>query len=295
MNKRRVLIIGAGPGGLTAGMLLASKGFEVQIFEKQDYIGGRNGPLKMNDYTFDIGPTFLMMKFILEEIFEMAGRRIDDYLDIKEVDPMYRLVYSGNREFFPSHADHDSTIKQLDRIFPGSSTGYRKFLDREKKKFYRLIPCLQVPYEKYRDLFSKRIFNAAPYLEAHKCIFKHMKRYFKNDDLRISFTFQAKYLGMSPWDCPGTFSIISYIEHDGGIWHPIGGLNQISQAMAKIIEEYGGKIFLSQGVKELLVKNNTAEGILLENGEKIFGDHIIVNADFAYAMNTLVKREHLKR
>ena len=63
-----------------------------------------------------------------------------------------------------------------------------------------------------------------------------MKRYFKNDELRISFTFQAKYLGMSPWDCPGIFSIISYIEHDGGIWHPIGGLNRISESMAKIIK-----------------------------------------------------------
>ena len=68
MNKRRVIIIGAGPGGLTAGMLLASKGFEVQVFEKQDYIGGRNGPLKMNGYSFDIGPTFLMMKFILARV-----------------------------------------------------------------------------------------------------------------------------------------------------------------------------------------------------------------------------------
>jgi len=295
VNKKRVIIIGAGPGGLTAGMLLASKGFEVRIFEKQDYVGGRNGPMKVNGYTFDIGPTFLMMKFILEEIFEMAGRGIQDYLDIKEVDPMYRLVYSGQREFFSSHADRDSTMKQLERIFPGSSSGYQRFLEREKKKFYKMIPCLQVPYEKYRDLFSKRIIKAAPYLDAHKSIFNHMKRYFKNDELRISFTFQAKYLGMSPWECPGIFSIISYIEHDGGIWHPIGGLNRISQAMAKIIEEYGGRIFLSHGVKELLVENKKALGICLENGEKIFGDHMIINADFAYAMNHIVNKEHLTK
>ncbi|MGA1795471.1 MAG: phytoene desaturase family protein [bacterium] len=295
MNKKRVVIIGAGPGGLTAGMLLASKGFEVRIFEKQDYIGGRNGALHMNGYTFDIGPTFLMMKFILEEVFAMAGRRIEDYLDIKEVDPMYRLVYSGGREFLPSHADHDATMQQLDALFPGSATGYRKFLEREKTKFHRMMPCLQVPYESYSDLFSGRIFRAAPYLDAHKSIFSHMKRYFNDDELRISFTFQAKYLGMSPWECPGIFSIISYIEHDGGIWHPIGGLNQISQAMAKVIEEYGGRLFVSQGVKELLVEDKKAVGVLLENGEKVVADHIIINADFAYAMNHLVNREHLAK
>ncbi len=101
-SNKRVIIVGAGPGGLSAGMLLASKGYSVDIYEKEDKAGGRNSFFKLGDYTFDIGPTFLMMKDVLEDIFIKSGKRLEAFVDITRLDPMYRLRYADGRELYPS-------------------------------------------------------------------------------------------------------------------------------------------------------------------------------------------------
>ena len=287
---KKIAIVGAGPGGLTAGVILSSKGYSVDIYEKQDYIGGRNSSFEMEGFKFDLGPTFLMMKFVLEEVFQIAGRNIEDYLDIREIDPLYRLVLPGGKEFYPTR-DSSSMKSEMYRNFPGTFERYEEFLIEEKKKFELLIPCLQIPYDSFADFFKRRFIKAIPRLDAHKSLFGHLGRYFDDDMLRLAFTFQAKYLGMSPWECPGTFSIISYIEHGGGIYHPIGGLNQISKAMARIIEENGGNIHLSSPVKEIKVDDKRASALLLQSGNVVNADYIVLNADFAHAMNHLVDEE----
>ncbi|MFP4459744.1 MAG: phytoene desaturase family protein [Candidatus Zixiibacteriota bacterium] len=292
---KKVIVIGAGPGGLTNAMILQHRGFDVEIYEKDPVVGGRNQAIKLGDFIFDMGPTFLMMKNILEDMFKLAGRKIEDYLDIKEVDPMYRLAYHDGREFFPSHKDQQKTYEQIKKLFPGNEEGYWRLLKREKQKYDKLVPCLQVPYDRYTDFFSKRFIKALPYLDAHVSLFDVLGRYYSDDDLKIAFTFQAKYLGMSPWECPGTFTIISYIEHNGGIYHPIGGLNEISHQMAKILEEDGGKIHLSSPVKKVSVENGKANGIILENGDFKESDYVVVNADFGYAINNLFDSKDLKK
>ncbi len=295
MSAKKTIVIGTGPGGLTAAMILASHGYDVTVYEKQPYLGGRNSSVHLGEFTFDLGPTFLMMKHIVDEMFMLSDRDVADYLTMKEIDPLYRLQYSDGREFFPSRKDRQGTEAQIERLFPGNQAGYRKFFEHEKIKYERLVPCLQVPYEKYTDLLSGRIAKAANYLDVHTNLYRYLGRYFNSDDLKIAFTFQAKYLGMSPWECPATFSIISYLEHGLGIYHPIGGLNQIPKAMAKVVEEYGGKIHLDTGVKEVLVENGRATGVLLENGETVLADDVVLNADFAHAMTHLVDRKHLNK
>jgi phytoene desaturase len=294
MSRKKVLVVGAGPGGLTAAMMLAAKGYDVQIFEKQPRVGGRNGCLEIDGYRFDIGPTFLMMKFILEEVFELSGRRLEDYLDVRSVDPFYRLSFADGAEFLPT-ANQAEMKAQIDRLYPGDYAGYERFLKYEATKFERLKPCLQVPYGKLTDFARPKLMQALPYLDAHRSLHKHLSRYFKHDQLKLAFTFQSKYLGMSPWKCPGIFSMISFVEHSGGIHHPIGGLNRISEAMAKVIKEEGGQIHLSTPVKQLMIERGQAVGIELEDGERVRGDYVVLNADFAHAMNELVPEGRLKK
>lgn len=294
MRNKKVLIIGAGPGGLAAGMILTSQGFDVNIFEKNNYVGGRTGYIKTKGYTFDIGPTFLMMDFKLKETFAIAGKRVEDYMTLKKVEPMYRLQYKGNR-VLKLYNDEKKMETELESQFPNSYASYQQFLKEESKKFAKVYPSLKVPYSTICDMFQKELIAAVPYLDAHKSLSDHLEKYFPEEDLRIAFTFQAKYLGMSPWECPGTFSIISFIEHRFGIYHVMGGLNQICQGMAEAFADLGGKIYLNSPVKSILVKNQTAVGLELDNGEKIPGDYIIINADFAYAMNNLISDEHKKK
>lgn len=291
---KKVTIIGAGPGGLTSAMLLAHNGYEVEVFEKKDILGGRNGQITLGDFKFDIGPTFLMLTEVLEDMFKFTGRKVENYLELKEIEPFYRLRFNGKKDFFPSK-DKDYMISQIKELFPGDEDGYLSFMNNEKIKFDKLFKCLKLPYHNFSHFLRPTFLKAIPKLDLDKTLFQKLSEYFKHEDMRISMTFQSKYLGMSPWTCPGAFTILSYIEHSRGIFHPIGGLNKISEAMAKVVKEEGGKIHLSTGVKELIVEGNTAKGVLLENGEKVYSDYVIINADFAHAMTSIVNKANRKK
>lgn len=293
MKKKKVIIIGAGPGGLSCGMLLASRGFQVEFYEKKSYIGGRNGAIKMKDFTFDIGPTFFLMKNVLEEIFRETGRDLSNYVELHQLDPMYRLVFK-DKTFFPS-SDKDKMVAEIERVFPGNTDAYLTYRKKEEKKYHKLIPCLQIPYGKLSDFFSMNLLKSIPYLDAHVSLIDVLGRYYSDPDLQISFTFQAKYIGMSPWEAPGTFSIISYIEHGGGIYHSTGGLNKLAQAMSEAIKEMNGNFHLSTPVKQLIIENGIAKGVLLENGNIEKADYVVINADFANAMQYIVDVKDRKK
>jgi len=291
-----VLIIGAGPGGLSAGMLLASRGYKVSIFEKQATIGGRNSPIDLGDYSFDMGPTFFIMKSILEEIFQKTDRKLEDYVKLIEVNPMYRLKFGDGKTFNPWSSKYkEKMMEEIEKKFPGESSGYISYLKREEIKYNKLIPCLQVPYSSWKDFFKLRFLKALPYLDAHMSIYTTLEKYFKDDQLKLAFTFQAKYIGMSPWEAPGTFSIIPYLEHSDGIYHIEGGLNKLSKVMSDVLKEDGGRIELSSSVDEIIFEDKKAVGIKLSDGRIVKGEHIIMNADFANGMSKLIPKKLRKK
>lgn len=292
-QQKHILIVGAGPGGLTSAMILARRGFRVSVFEAQEQVGGRNGAFHLGPYTFDIGPTFLMLKPILDEVFAEADARTDDLMEMKQLDPMYRLQFDDR--FIEPANDPEKMKAEIARVFPGCETAYGAFRSREKKRFDALYPCLQKSYHTWRSFFSPHLLKAVPHLALGKSLYDVMFKTFIEEELALSFTFQAKYLGMSPWECPGLFSIIPYIEHEFGIFHPIGGLSRISDCMADTARKNGADIHLSTPVKQIVVRDGVACGVQLENGEIVEGDEVIVNADFAYAAENLFPPGTLKK
>ncbi len=293
MQQKHIAIIGAGPGGLSAAIILATRGFKVSIYEKESESGGRNAPIKIGDYTFDTGPTFLMMAFVLEEIFLLAGKKLEDYVKIKRLDPMYRLVFDDRTVLV---SDNKEKMKEtIKNIFPGNEDGYEKFLKREKNKFQKMYSCLKIDYSSIFKMFNSHLLKAIPVMDLGKTLYSNLARYFSDEKLILSFTFQSKYLGMSAWECPAAFTMIPYVEHKFGIYHVEGGLHKISSAMQKILEEKGGKIHFNTKVKSLILDGKKTKGIELENGEKIYADEVIINADFAHAMSTVVPGGTLKK
>jgi phytoene desaturase len=292
-NKKKVIVVGAGPGGLTGAMILARRGFDVTVFEARDVVGGRNAALRAEGYTFDMGPTFLMMNFVLREMFEEAGREVEKYLRFKRLDPLYCLKFD-DRDVLVS-PNHEKMKAEIARKFPGNEGGMERFLEAEKKRFEFLFPCIQKHYSTLGTLFSWTLLKALPYLSPTRSIFQALGRYFKQDKLKLCFTFQSKYLGMSPWKCPALFTMLPYVEHEYGIYHVMGGLNQISEAMAKVVQEEGGRVRTGTPVKSLIVENKKVKGVLLENGETVYADDVVINADFAHAMTHLVEPGVLKK
>jgi len=293
VSGKRIAVVGAGPGGLTAAMILARRGFDVQVFEKGDSVGGRNACLDVDGFKFDLGPTFLMMKYILDEVFELADRRTEDYMDIYPLDPMYTLNFG--EKILHVTSDHARLKEQLARLFPGEEKGLDAFLQAEGRRYEKMRPCLEKPYMRFTDLLRPPFTRAAPYLSLTKSVYQNLGRYFSDETLRICFSFQSKYLGMSPWECPAAFTIIPYVEHAFGIYHVRGGLSEISQAMAKVVREHGGIIHTGATVQEVVVENGSAKGVLLKNGERFGVDDVVINADFGHAMTTLFAPGVLKK
>jgi len=287
LKKKKIIIVGAGPGGLSAGMILAHRGFDVLIVEKNSRVGGRNAPMKVDGFTFEIGPTFGMLPQVFEEIFTLSGKNLKDYMDFQFMDPLYRLRFRHGEDLH-IWKDKEKLKAEIAKLFPGEEIGYARWYKDHITRFDKIYDCLKVPYNRPYHYLRGKLLKAIPSMSLGSSIHGVLTRYFKTEEMRIAMGFQAKYLGMSPWKCPGAFSILSYSEHAFGIFHPIGGLSKISEEMAKIVGEYGGKIELDTEVKEVVIKDGKACGIKLADGRILESENVIMNADFAYAMKNLI-------
>ena len=292
-RKGKIGIIGAGPGGLTSAMLLAHKGFDVTVLEKSDEVGGRSAPITLGDFKFDTGPTFLMMKHVLDEIFESCDRKSTDYLQFKLLDPMYQLNFENFS--IQMSSNKEKMRAEINRVFPGKEAGLDKFYSREKKRYEKIIKNLYKDYSSIISFLSPKLVAALPSFFLGGSIFDNLGNYFDEEKLRVCFTFQSKYLGMSPWECPAAFTMIPFVEHEFGIYHVMGGLNQITKAMARVVEEENGEIITNKPVEKIITSGKKVIGVKLEDGKRMEFDKVIVNADFGYAMTDLFEPNKIKK
>jgi phytoene desaturase len=285
MKSYKISIIGAGPGGLSVAMILSHRGYNVTVFEKENEVGGRNRAIHNGPYTFNTGPTFLMMTFILKEIFELSGKHMEEYLSPIGLEPMYNLSF--NDLTIQHTTDKTKMRKEIQTHFAKNETSLDKFFAREKVRYKAMYPCLQKSYSSALDMISLPLLRALPHLSLTKSLYHVLDDYFDGEKLILSFSFQSKYLGMSPWRCPGAFGLIPYVEHQFGIDYLQGGLCAISKAMAEVAQQNGTEIRLSTPVRRVVVKDGKTTGLILDNDTFIESDAVVIGADFGFAMETL--------
>lgn len=283
---RRVAIVGAGPGGLASALLLAKAGAEVTIIERRDRVGGRTALLESQGFRFDLGPTFFLYPRILEEIFATCGRRLADEVDLIRVDPLYRLVFEGGGTL---RATGDAAVMadRIGAISPDDAAALPRFLADNRTKLAAFRPVLERPFEGLTDLLAPPVLKALRHLHPWRSIDDDLSRYFRDPRIRLAFSFQSKYLGMSPFRCPSLFTILALLEYEYGVYHPRGGCGAVCTAMARIARQMGVTIRLEEPVEEILFQGRRAVGLRTPAGE-IRADALVVNADFARAMMSLV-------
>ncbi len=290
--SKRVLIIGAGPGGLAAAMLLARSGLQVTVLEASSSVGGRTSTIHSNGFRFDLGPTFFLYPRVLAEIFKSVGRELREEVELVRLDPQYRLIFGGGGELLAT-----PNVEQMERaigeLSPADAASFRSFLDDNRVKLARFKKCLENPCRGWRDVLRWPILKLLPMLRPWLSLDQELARYFRDPRIRLAFSFQSKYLGMSPFKCPSLFTILSYLEYEYGVHHPIGGCGAVTQAMARVVQELGGEIQLDEPVEEILFEGKRAVGVRTREG-CYKADAVIVNADFAHAMSRLVP-DHLRR
>ncbi len=290
----KIGVVGAGPGSLAAADLLASYGFNVTIHERKDMVGGRNTSFKSDKYTFDSGPTFFIMDFILREIFKECDRDLEDYVDVVSLNPYYQIIY-GDGSKLKMGPDKEKVKESISKFNASDAENLENFLEDNDRKLSKTLPALQRGYYKFTDIFSKEVLNMLPVLRPFSSLWDDLGRHFDNKKVKLGFTFQSKYLGMSPYNCPSMFSIISYIEHKWDVHHIMGGLNQLSIAMSEVFKEFGGDLRLNSEVEEILIENGEAKGFLLDDGSREEYDEIIMGSDFAWSMKNLIPESKRKK
>ncbi len=290
--SRRVIIIGAGPGGLATALLLAKAGVEVTILEKQPRVGGRTSLIESDGYRFDLGPTFFLYPQILQEIFQAVGRDLFQEVPMTRLDPQYRLTFGAGGELNAT-SDLERMVAEIARLSPADGPQFRKFMAYNRVKLEKFAPCLQMPFPGWTSLLSPRLLAVLPFLKPWKSLHAELAGFFSDPRLQLAFTFQSKYLGMSPFQCPSLFSILSFLEYEHGIWHPTGGCNAITRNLARVAQELGVNIQLNTPVEEILFAGRRATGVRTAQGEQR-ADAVVLNADFANAMSKLVpdRRRH---
>ncbi len=282
----RVVVVGAGPGGLAAAMLLARAGLSVHVIERQAQAGGRTTTLEGDGFRFDVGPTFFLYPRVLEEIFAAVGRNLHDEVNLIRLDPQYRLVFGGGGELLAT-PNVERMEQAIAGLSPEDAPNFRRFLDDNRHKLARFRDILERPFLSWRDLFSPALLKALPMLRPWLSLDGELARYFRDPRLRLAFSFQSKYLGMSPFQCPSLFSILSFLEYEHGVFHPLGGCGAVTEAMARVARDLGVTFSLGEDVREILFEGRRAVGVRTSHGERR-ADALIVNADFAQAMTRLV-------
>ncbi len=290
---KKIIIVGAGPGGLAAGLMLSSRGFDVHIYEKNERPGGRSRRISLGDYHFDLGPTFLMYLEVLKEIFSSSGFDLHEELTLKRLDPLYKLFFPQVEMTLSSDTNKNRDL--YEGLGRGAGKAYEKWLMDQKKKFNALRPIMEKPFPSFLNALNIDVLKALPQLHPFTSVYSHLKSYCSLEPFIHSLSFQAKYLGMASSKAPSIFTILPYLEHALGLYHVEGGINRIHDKMAALIAKQGGQLHYASPVTEILVENGIARGVKLHDGSEDKADAVIVNADFAYAMTNLVNTRHLSK
>ena len=286
--KPTALIIGAGIGGIATAARLAKNGYNVTVLEKESTPGGRCNQILRDGHHFDIGPTLFLMPEIWEETFASLGERLKDHLDLRRIDPTYKVHFDDGLQLALTSNIGKMQI-QLEKVDPTAFTGFLNYI-AEGSRHYKMSVEKFVGRNFYNlfEYFSPKNLPLLFQLKALKKHYANAGRFFKDERLKAAFTFQNMYLGLSPHDAPATYSLLQYTELAEGVWYPIGGMYAGIQALVKIAEKNGVTFIYDAAVKRLKVAGKKVVGAELHDGRVFEADLFIGNADLPYMYKELL-------
>ena len=289
-NKNtRIVVIGAGLGGLSAAISLASEGFSVQLLEKNDKVGGKLNILTKDGFSFDLGPSILTMPHIFAELFSRVGKDMADYVQIEKVDPHWRNFFEDGTTI---DLTEDASVqrRELDKLGPNVADEFTRFMAYSKKLcteteagyfakgldgFWDLLRY----YGPLRSLMSFDVFRSMD---------QGVRRFISDPKLIDILNYFIKYVGSSPYDAPALMNLLPHIQYQYGLWYVKGGMYGLALAMQRLAQELGVEIRLNTEVEEIQTQDGRANAIRLNNGEILQADIVVSNMEVIPAMQKLL-------
>ncbi|MCU0667201.1 MAG: phytoene desaturase family protein [Patescibacteria group bacterium] len=284
--SKKVAIIGAGFGGLSAAAYLSRDGYDVTVFEKNDQPGGRAIIEKHKGFVFDMGPSWYMMPDVFDDYFADFGYKTRDFYKLVQLKPAYR-VYNQNSKFDVSSVK-DNGLENLEKLFPGVKQGLEKYLDITGKE-YRYIRehLLEKDYLKTGHTLNTKTFRMLGKPERLRSYHYRVNKYVKNQDAQKILEFMTVFMGGSPQNIPGIYSLLGYVDMELGIWYPMGGFGEVVRQFENLAKDQGAKFVYSAEVDKIITNSNKATGISV-NGKTINFDIVVANGDYHHIEQDLL-------
>ncbi|KIW88679.1 uncharacterized protein Z519_10725 [Cladophialophora bantiana CBS 173.52] len=291
-KPKSAVIVGAGAGGIASAARLAKAGFRVTVLEKNDHTGGRCSLIYDGGHRFDQGPSLLLLPDLFEEIFTDLDTSLEaEGVELLKCEPNYN-VWFGDGECIELSTDVARMKKTIER-WEGKD-GFERYLAWMKEAHVHYeASVVHVLRKNFSTIWAMARPSFLPYLLAlhpFESIWNRAARYFLTERLRRAFTFGSMYMGMSPFEAPGTYSLLQYTELAEGIWYPKGGFHKVLDALVRVGHRLGVEYRLLTPVARVNVDaySQRATGVTLASGEVVNADIVLVNADLVYAYNELL-------
>ncbi len=292
-TRPKAIVIGTGFGGLAAAIRLGAKGYKVEILEKLDAAGGRAYVYRQDGFTFDAGPTIVTAPFLLEELWQLCGKRFKDDVDLRPMDPFFRLRFDDGR-IFDYCGEKKRNLDQIESFCKEDVSGYENYL-RASEKRYRVgfEGLVDKPFDSLTAL--ARFLPELIKLRSDRSVYELVSRYIQDPQLRMTMSFHPLLIGGNPFSVTSVYTLISFLEQRWGVWSAMGGTGSIVKGMVGLIKGQGGIIQYNAEVDEILVEKSHVRGVKLKSGRSIKSDLVISNADAAWTYRHLIPPEHRKR
>jgi phytoene desaturase len=299
----KIVVIGTGFGGLSAAIRLQAQRHQVIIVEKRDKPGGRAIVYEQDGFTFDAGPTIITAPYLIHELFELTNRTTEDYVTLVPLDPFYNVRfedgsvfhYNGDLRFAAALRYRDYLLEQIRQFNPADVQGYHRFYRASEQVFQKGLPLMTKPFSHFTDML--KVAPDMLQLQSFKSVAGFVNQYIQDERLRQVFSFHPLLIGGNPFQSTSVYAMIHKLEQAFGVWFAMGGTGALVQGLVRLFQELGGELRLKKEVAEILIEGKTkrATGVALKDGELLFADAVVSNADVALTYLNLVPAQFCRK
>ncbi len=290
---KSVIIIGSGAGGLSTAILLAKKGFDVTVLEKNSSYGGRGSVFSAQGFQFDMGPSWYLMPDIFEHFYELVGEDIKDHLTLKRLDPSYKIWFGEQAEPIEMTSD----LKRDALIFESYEPGVMKKINiylKEAAAKYNVSKntFIYKPFNTVFDFIDRKTIFLWTKFSVVSSFHKHIAYYVKHPIVRKILQYPLVFLGTSPYKAPAVYSLMNHIDFEMGVHYPMGGMTQVFKSMYQIALKHGVKFLFDTPVDQILIRDKMVCGVKTAQGKVLNAEIVVSNADYHHTEMNLIDKPH---
>lgn len=286
--KRTAIVIGGGISGLATANLLAKDGWSVDVYEQNEQLGGRAGWLEIDGFKFDTGPSWYLMPEVFDHYFALLGRRLSDYIKLERLSPAYQ-VFSGHQAPVQIFGDLNRDATTFESLEPGAGTSLRRYVAKADTTYHMAMKhFLYSNFSSAGSLFAPDVWRSLGALPRRPYLNQHVSKHFHQPLLQQIMQYHSVFLGLSPYRAPSLYSLMCYLDFQGGVFYPQGGMYEIIRALEKVGLELGVRHHTSTPVRSITSENGRATGIVLANGSQVAAELVVASGDLHHTETALL-------